>query len=60
MLKTKIQSKPGYFWYFFGGKVDRAKIDGDVQTLTAYYRVAGLFPGPRQPRRSTMTMPASG
>jgi outer membrane protein insertion porin family len=43
VLKTKIQSKPGYFWYFFGGKVDRAKIDGDVQSLTAYYRSLGYF-----------------
>ncbi len=43
VLKTKIQSKPGYFWYLFGGKVDRAKIDADVQTLTAYYRALGYF-----------------
>ena len=43
MLKTRIQSKPGYFWYFFGGKVDRAKIDADVQSLTAYYRSLGYF-----------------
>lgn len=43
VLKTKIQSKPGYFWYFFGGKVDRNKIDADVQALTAYYRSLGYF-----------------
>ena len=43
VLKTKVQSKPGYFWYLFGGKVDRAKIDADVQTLTAYYRALGYF-----------------
>ncbi|HEY2411144.1 MAG TPA: POTRA domain-containing protein [Pirellulaceae bacterium] len=43
VLKTKIQSKPGYFWYLFGGKVDRSKIDADVQTLTAYYRALGYF-----------------
>lgn len=43
VLKTKIQSKPGYFWYLFGGKVDRTKIDSDVQTLTAYYRALGFF-----------------
>jgi outer membrane protein insertion porin family len=43
VLRTKIQSKPGYFWYLFGGKVDRTKIDGDVQTLTAYYRALGYF-----------------
>lgn len=43
VLKTRVQSKPGYFWYLFGGKVDRAKIDADVQTLTAYYRSLGYF-----------------
>ena len=43
VLKTRIQSKPGYFWYLFGGKVDRNKIDADVQTLTAYYRALGYF-----------------
>jgi outer membrane protein insertion porin family len=43
VLKTKVQSKPGYFWYLFGGKVDRAKIDADTQTLTAYYRSLGYF-----------------
>lgn len=42
-LRTKIESKPGYFWYFFGGKVDREKIDRDVETLTAYYRSLGYF-----------------
>lgn len=39
----KTQSKPGYFYYLFGGKVDRNKIDADVQTLTAYYRDLGYF-----------------
>jgi len=43
VLRTRIQSKPGYFWYLFGGKVDRTKIDGDVQTLTGYYRALGYF-----------------
>jgi outer membrane protein insertion porin family len=43
VLKTRIQSKPGWFWYLFGGKVDRAKIDADVQTITAYYRALGYF-----------------
>jgi outer membrane protein insertion porin family len=43
VLKTKIQSKPGWFWYFFRGKVDRSKIDADVQALTAYYRALGYF-----------------
>jgi outer membrane protein insertion porin family len=43
VLKTKVQSKPGYFWYLFRGKVDREKIDADVETLTAYYRALGFF-----------------
>jgi len=43
VLKTKIQSKPGYLWYLFRGKVDREKIDADVQALTAYYRSLGYF-----------------
>lgn len=43
VLKTKIQSKPGWFWYLFGGKVDRSKIEGDRETLTAYYRSLGYF-----------------
>jgi outer membrane protein insertion porin family len=42
-LRTQIESKPGYFWYFFGGKLDREKLDGDVQKLTAYYRSLGYF-----------------
>jgi outer membrane protein insertion porin family len=42
-LKTRIQSKPGWFWYLFGGRVDRTKIDADVETLTAYYRSLGFF-----------------
>jgi outer membrane protein insertion porin family len=42
-LKTQIESKPGWLWYFFRGKVDRAKIEGDVQKLTAYYRSLGYF-----------------
>jgi len=42
-LKTQIESKPGYFWYFIRGKVDREKIDQDVQKLTAYYRALGYF-----------------
>jgi outer membrane protein insertion porin family len=43
VLKTKIKSKPGFLYYFFGGKVDPTKIDADVQTLTAYYRSLGYF-----------------
>jgi len=42
-LKTLIQSKPGYFWYLFRGKVDDTKIEGDVDRLTAYYRSFGFF-----------------
>jgi outer membrane protein insertion porin family len=42
-LKTQIESKPGYAWYFFRGKVDRQKIEADVQKLTAYYRNLGYF-----------------
>jgi len=42
-LKTQIQSKPGWAWYFFGGKVDRAKIDADLEKLTVYYRNLGFF-----------------
>jgi outer membrane protein insertion porin family len=42
-LETQIDSRPGYFWYFFRGKVDREKIDHDVQKLTAYYRSLGYF-----------------
>lgn len=42
VLKTKVQSKPGILWYF-KGKVDREKIEQDVQTLTAYYRRFGFF-----------------
>ena len=42
-LKTKIQSKPGFLWYLFRGKVDEGKIDEDVERLTAYYRGLGFF-----------------
>lgn len=42
-LNTQIQSKPGYLYYFFRGKVDREKIDADVEKLTAYYRSLGYF-----------------
>ena len=42
-LATQIQSKPGYFYYFIRGKVDRSKIEADVQKLTAYYRSFGFF-----------------
>jgi outer membrane protein insertion porin family len=42
-LRTQIESKAGWFWYFFRGKVDRQKIEADVQKLTAYYRNLGYF-----------------
>ncbi len=42
-LKTQIESKPGWFYYFFGGKIDRAKLDADVEKLTSYYRRLGYF-----------------
>ncbi len=42
-LRTQIQSKPGVLWYLFSGKVDRNKIDEDVERLTAYYRNLGYF-----------------
>lgn len=42
-LKTQIESKPGFLWYFFRGKVDRDKIDADIEKLTAYYRSLGYF-----------------
>ncbi|MFV2069283.1 MAG: outer membrane protein assembly factor, partial [Pirellulales bacterium] len=41
-LKTQIESKPGILW-LFRGYVDRAKIDEDVDRLTAYYRSLGFF-----------------
>jgi outer membrane protein insertion porin family len=41
-LLTQIKSKPGVFW-FLGGDIDREVIDGDVETLTAYYRSLGFF-----------------
>lgn len=42
-LKTQIESKPGILYYFFRGKIDRAKIDADVEKLTIYYRNLGFF-----------------
>lgn len=41
-LKTKVKSKPGFLW-LIGGKLNRDQIDGDVNTLTAYYRAFGFF-----------------
>lgn len=42
-LKTQIESKPGFLYYLFRGRVDRKKIDADVEKLTAYYRALGYF-----------------
>lgn len=42
-LKTLIQSRPGYAWYLLRGKVDRKKIDEDIERVTAYYRGLGYF-----------------
>ena len=41
-LKTQIESKRGYMW-LFKGRFDRAKLDEDVEKLTAYYRGFGFF-----------------
>ena len=42
-LKAKVSSKPGILWLFMNGKFDRAKLDSDVEKLTAYYRDFGYF-----------------
>jgi len=42
-LRTLIQSKAGYAWYLFRGEVNYAKIDEDVERLTAYYRNLGYY-----------------
>ncbi|HTN74826.1 MAG TPA: POTRA domain-containing protein, partial [Pirellulaceae bacterium] len=42
-LKTQIESKPGFLYYFFKGRVDRNKIDQDIEKLTTYYRSLGYF-----------------
>jgi len=42
-LRTFIQSKAGYAWYFFRGEVNYAKIDEDVERLTTYYRNLGYY-----------------
>jgi outer membrane protein insertion porin family len=41
-LRTQIDTKPPIL-YIFKGYVDQAKIDEDVQKLTAYYRGLGFF-----------------
>lgn len=42
-LRTQIESKPGIFKYLLRGKVDRDKIETDVDKLTVYYRNLGYF-----------------
>jgi outer membrane protein insertion porin family len=42
-LRSKIESKPGILWYFLRGKLDRSKLDSDVENITAYYRDFGYF-----------------
>ncbi|MDY0170956.1 MAG: BamA/TamA family outer membrane protein, partial [Thermoguttaceae bacterium] len=41
-LRTQIQSKPGFLW-FFKGEVNRESIDEDVDRLVAYYRGLGFL-----------------
>lgn len=41
-LKSLIESKPGWF-YYFGGKVDLQKIEADKEKLILYYRSLGFF-----------------
>jgi outer membrane protein insertion porin family len=41
-LRLQVKTKPGILW-LFGGKVDRKKIDDDVNSVTAYYRSFGFF-----------------
>jgi outer membrane protein insertion porin family len=41
-LRTKIQSKPGFLW-FFKGEVNRELIEEDRQRLVDYYRGLGYF-----------------
>ena len=42
VLKTKIQTKPGFF-FWYNGEFTRKKLDDDVETLTNYYRKLGFF-----------------
>lgn len=51
-LKTQIQSKPGFMWYLFRGKVDNGKIEEDVEKLTSYYRALGYFQARVRPERA--------
>lgn len=41
-LRTKIQSKPGIFWYL-NGEVKQEQIEQDRQKLIDYYRALGYF-----------------
>lgn len=44
-LRTQVQSKPGFLkWFsFVSGKLDKKKVDEDIERLTAYYRNLGFF-----------------
>jgi len=42
-LKTLIESKPGFLWYFFKGQIDYSVLDSDIAKLTAYYRSLGFY-----------------
>lgn len=42
-LRTLVESRPGILWLLIRGKVDRKKIDHDVEMLTDYYRRLGFF-----------------
>ena len=45
-LETLIQSTPGYLSYaspYLSAKLDRQKLEQDVETLTKYYRALGYF-----------------
>ena len=41
-LKTLIQSKPGFF-FWYNSEFTRKKLDDDVEVLTDYYRKLGFF-----------------
>ena len=41
-LRTKIQSKPGFFW-IFKGELNRKELEEDKERLTVYYRGLGFF-----------------
>lgn len=42
-LKTQIQSKPGFLYYLFRGRLEKNKVQEDEDKLMAYYRSLGFF-----------------